>query len=60
MHEETKRKRVAKRLEQLRCLGSVVGCWKDEDHPELKDGADKWVEKLREEAEERFRRVTKR
>ena len=59
MNMETKRTHNAKRLEQLRSLSRAVGCWKDEDHPELKDGADKWVEKLRDETEERFHRVTR-
>lgn len=57
VHMETRRTHVVipevRRLEQLRSLGDAVGCWKDENHPELKDGADKWVEKLRDEAEGR-------
>jgi hypothetical protein len=28
--------------------------WKDEDHPELPDGAAEWVRKMRAEAEARF------
>jgi hypothetical protein len=28
--------------------------WKSEDHPELAQGADVWVRKLRQENEERF------
>jgi len=28
--------------------------WKDEDHPELKDGAAEWVRKMRSESEARF------
>ena len=32
--------------------------WKDEDHPELVElGTEGWVRSLREESEERFRRV---
>ena len=27
--------------------------WKDEDHPELKDGSEAWVRKIREESEQR-------
>ena len=26
------------------------GTWKDEDHPQLAEGADKWVREMREEA----------
>ncbi|MGD0201719.1 MAG: hypothetical protein ABSD27_13285 [Bryobacteraceae bacterium] len=52
--------REVSRLRQLRALDGAVGCWKNEDHPELKEGASKWVEKLRQESEERFRRVTRR
>ncbi|MEK7407574.1 MAG: hypothetical protein AAB225_21050 [Acidobacteriota bacterium] len=49
-----------KRLHQLEALENAIGCWKDEDHPELKDGAAAWVRQLRDEAEERFRRETER
>jgi len=28
--------------------------WKDKDHPELKQGAAKWVRKIRQETERRF------
>jgi Arc/MetJ-type ribon-helix-helix transcriptional regulator len=50
--------REVKRLHLLKALKRAAGSWKDEDHPELKDGAAKWVEQLREEWEERFQRVT--
>jgi hypothetical protein len=46
------------RLRQLKALESAAGAWKDKDHPELKQGAAKWVRKIRQEAERRFRRVT--
>ena len=32
------------RLRQLKALDAVAGAWKDKDHPELKQGAVKWVE----------------
>ena len=46
------------RLRQLKALDDVAGAWKDKDHPELKDGAAKWVKKLRRENERRFDTVT--
>ncbi len=50
--------REVMRLRQLRALEQATGCWKDEDHPELKDGAAAWVRKVREEWEDRFHRQT--
>jgi Arc/MetJ-type ribon-helix-helix transcriptional regulator len=48
------------RLRQLKALQSVAGAWKDKDHPEFKQGAGKWVEKLRRQDEKRFSKVTSR
>jgi Arc/MetJ-type ribon-helix-helix transcriptional regulator len=48
------------RLHQLKALDDVAGAWKDKDHPELRQGAAKWVKKLRQETERRFRRVSTR
>jgi len=48
------------RLRQLRALDAVAGAWKDKDHPELKQGAAKWVKKIRQETERRFQKVTTR
>jgi hypothetical protein len=48
------------RLRQMRALEAAAGSWKDEDHPELKQGAAKWVRKLRGEYERRFQKVTAR
>ncbi len=42
------------RLRQIAALESAAGSWKDRDHPELKDGAAKWVKKLRHEYDRRF------
>ncbi len=47
------------RLRQLKALDEIVP-WKDKDHPELKQGAAKWVRKLRRETEQRFKKVTVR
>lgn len=49
-----------RRLRMLSALEEASGAWKDKDHPELKGGAAKYVEKIRKEDEKRFERVTKR
>jgi dethiobiotin synthetase len=48
------------RLRQLKALKAAAGSWKDKDHPELKQGAAQWVEKLRLQDEKRFQKVTAR
>ncbi len=35
------------RLRQTKALEAAAGSWKDKDHPELKQGAAKWVKRLR-------------
>jgi hypothetical protein len=47
------------RLRQLKALDDLV-TWKDKDHPELKQGAAKYVRKLRREYDQRFKKVTGR
>lgn len=47
------------RLRQLKALDELVP-WNEKDHPELKQGAVKWVQKLRRETEHRFKKVTVR
>ena len=47
------------RLRQLKAVEAAAGSWKDKDHPELKGGAAKYIERLRKEDEKRFERVTK-
>lgn len=39
--------REIKRQKLLRALDDACGCWKDEDHPELKNGSEAWVRELR-------------
>jgi hypothetical protein len=39
--------REVRRQKQLRAVDAAAGCWKDEDHPELKNGAAAWVKSLR-------------
>ena len=48
------------RLRQLKALEAAAGAWKDKDHPELKQGAAKWVEKLRTQGEKRSQKITRR
>jgi len=48
------------RLRQIKALESACGSWKDKDHPELKQGAAKWVRKLRREYDRRFEKSTAR
>jgi Arc/MetJ-type ribon-helix-helix transcriptional regulator len=48
------------RLRQIAALKGAAGAWKDKDHPELKQGAAKWVRKLRQESERRSKKVTAR
>jgi hypothetical protein len=44
------------RLGQMKALEAVAEAWKDKDHPELKQGAAKWVRKIRQETERRFQK----
>ena len=48
------------RLRQVEALKAARGAWKDKDHPELKQGSAKWVRKLRQQSERRFKRETAR
>ena len=48
------------RLRQVKALKAAAGAWKDKDHPELKQGSVKWVQKLRQESERRFKRESAR
>jgi hypothetical protein len=48
------------RLRQIRALEAAVGSWKDRDHPELKEGAAKWVRKLRRDYDRRPAKVSTR
>ena len=46
-----------KRREQLAALEQAAGGWRDQDHPELKRGAARWVRQLRRESGRRFRNL---
>ena len=39
--------REVRRQKLLRALDEAAGCWKDEDHPELKQGSAAYVKELR-------------
>ncbi|MGH7813072.1 MAG: hypothetical protein ACREQI_03615 [Candidatus Binataceae bacterium] len=43
----------AHRQLQLKALEKAAGSWKDEHHPEIKEGARKWVARLRSESDRR-------
>jgi hypothetical protein len=52
--------REIKRLQLLQFFKRKEPIWKDEDHPELKDGAAAWVRKIRAEDEDRFEKIQER
>jgi len=54
---EAARERL-KRLKLGQALENAAGAWKVADHPNLKKGSEAWVDDLRKEAEQRFRKVT--
>jgi len=47
-------------IRMLNTLEEASGAWKDKDHPDLKGSAAEYVEKIREEDERRFERITER
>jgi hypothetical protein len=51
LNREVQRRRLLKIFENKEPI------WKDEDHPELAQGSEAWVRQLRQEAEDRFRRI---
>jgi hypothetical protein len=52
--------REIRRREQRDALREAAGSWKDEDHPELTEGADKWVREMRQESVTRFEKIEQR
>jgi Arc/MetJ-type ribon-helix-helix transcriptional regulator len=48
------------RLRQIKALKAALGAWRDEEHPDLKQGAAAWVAKVRREDERRYRTVSAR
>ena len=51
--------RELRRLRQLKALDELMP-WNEKDHPELKQGAAKWVRQLRRENDRRLARSTAR
>ena len=49
-----------KRLRILKALERAAGSWKDENHPELKGGAARWVAQLRRRDEQLRLKGTRR
>jgi hypothetical protein len=45
------------RLRQMKALEAAAGSWKDKDHPELREGAAKWVRKPRRQDQKRFQKT---
>jgi hypothetical protein len=51
--------REIKRQQLLNMFKREEPIWKDEDHPELKDGAAAWMRRIRAENETRFEKIEK-
>jgi hypothetical protein len=49
--------REIRRCEQRDALREAAGAWKDEDHPELAEGGDRWVRAMRQESVRRFEKT---
>jgi hypothetical protein len=49
-----------RRLRQIQALEAATGVWKDKEHPELREGAAKWVKALRKESDRRLEKRAKR
>ena len=49
--------RELRRREQLEALQAAVGAWTDENHPELADGAEAWVRKMRDASVKRVQEI---
>ncbi|HXY08775.1 MAG TPA: hypothetical protein VEI52_13125 [Terriglobales bacterium] len=49
-----------RRLRQMQALEDTAGAWKDREHPELQEGAAKWVKALRREGDRRLEKTAKR
>ena len=46
--------RELRRLAQARALAAAKGSWREADHPELKGGSARWIDRLRSEGERRL------
>jgi hypothetical protein len=52
--------REIRRYEQRDALREAVGSWKNEEHPELAEGADAWVRQMRQESVKRLAKMEHR
>ena len=43
-------------VRQKHALRVAAGSWKDKDHPELKNGTNAWIKKMRHESEAHFKK----
>ena len=50
-------RREIKRRRLLEIFKREEPIWKDEDHPELRDGSAEWVRRMRDESEARFQGI---
>ena len=48
-------KREIQRLNYIVAVKETAGAWKTKEHPELKDGSETWVRKLRDEDKKRLK-----
>ena len=48
-------KKEIQRLNYISAVRETAGIWEEEDHPELKDGSESWVRKLRDEDKKRLK-----
>jgi hypothetical protein len=48
-------KREIQRLNYIMAVRETAGAWEEKDHPELKDGSESWVRKLRDEDSKRLK-----
>jgi len=46
-----------RRREQRNALREAAGSWKSEEHPELAEGAEAWVRKMRQESVKRLEKI---
>jgi hypothetical protein len=50
-------RREVKRRRLLKILEDAEPIWKDEDHPELAEGVNEWVRKMRAESDRRLKEI---
>jgi len=48
-------KREIQRLNYIMAVKETAGAWETKEHPELKDGSETWVRKLRDEDKKRLK-----